>query len=260
MIDIHTHILPGVDDGPDTMDEALDIIRMASNDGVKGMVSTSHILHKIDDEIHAKYQSVFNELKLQVLQENLPMDLWLASEIHLHSQFDLKYDLMTFNQNKKYLLFELPMHDVPADTGDLLFNMSIEGITPILAHPARNTRIRQNLQKAYDLVERGVLMQLNAGSLTGNFGKQVKKIAFKMLDHQMVHFVASDCHGTHRRTPILSEAYRVVEKNWGKDTADLLFKENPLKAVKAEAIFAGYPIPLNQKPKGIRKSKKWILF
>lgn len=260
MIDIHTHILPGVDDGPDTMSEALEIIRMASDDGVKGMVSTSHILHKIDDEINAKYKSVFDELKQQVQQEKISVELWLASEVHLHSQFDLKYDLMTFNQNKKYMLVELPMHDVPADTGDTLFNLSIEGIIPILAHPARNSRIRQHLKQAYRLVERGVLMQLNAGSITGHFGKDVKKTAFRMLDHQMVHFVASDCHGTNRRSPILSEAFHVVQKKWGEETAHLLFQENPYKAVHAETIFPGYPIPLNQKPKGVRKRKKWFFF
>ncbi len=96
---------------------------------------------------------------------------------------------------------------------------------------------------AYEFVQRGVLFQINAGSLTGAFGRYVRKSAFSFLEHRLVHFVASDCHGFHARSMILSKAYQVVQRKYGQAMADLLFKENPQKAISGQEISVEEPVP-----------------
>ncbi len=261
MIDIHSHILPGVDDGPDSFEESIEMLRISMEDGVNGMVSTSHVMNKMTPELQKKYQDTFNQLQEMAREAGISMPLWLAAEVHIHSEYDINASLSTLAGNGKYMLIEFPMNEVPREAGDTFFHISLEGITPILAHPERYIRVLQKPKIVYEFVERGVLMQLNAGSITGRFGKPSRNLAFDMIDHNMAHFIASDCHGTRRRTPRLKEAHDVVQKIWGQDRARQLFQVNPYRAVLGETIDAGLPIPLNQKIKGVRKSKKrFILF
>jgi len=250
MIDIHAHLLPGVDDGPGNFVESIEMLKSGLSDGIHGVVCTSHVLDKLSPDIEKKYQEKFNTLKEMAAKEGLGISLWLGSEIMCDASFDLKSPIATINNNGKYLLIELPMGQMPSEIGEIFFRITLEGITPILAHPARNAVIIQKPNVVYEFVNRGVLMQINSGSITGAFGRRVKETAFLLLKHNLVHFVASDCHGVVSRPMSLKKSYREIEDSFGREMADELFITNPSKAVAGKEIQIRDPMPVSRK-KGI---------
>jgi len=246
MIDIHAHLLPQVDDGPDSWEESLAIIRRGIEDGIKGVVCTSHVLDRLDEKLEKKFIEKFEELKKRAGEANLKISLWLGSEIHCNAEFNPESRIATINGNRKYALLELPLVGIPNDVEEIFFRLSVEEITVILAHPERNSVIAEKLEIAYDFIEKGVLLQSNAGSLTGQFGKHIKHTVFEMLDHRMIHFIASDCHSPHRRPMLLSQAYKIVTQRYGGKIAEKLFLVNPYRAVIGEEISPFSPIPLHE--------------
>jgi len=236
MIDIHTHLLPGIDDGPITWDETMAMLKQGVDDGITGAVCTSHVLNRLDAAFEKQLTDKFQELKKRVEKENINVALWLGAEIHIQSDFHLNSPLATLNNNGKYMLIELPLSEVPENATETIFQLCLDGIVPILAHPERNGIIAQRPNWAYEFAQRGLLLQINAGSVTGYFGKRTKRLVYQFLDQGYVHFVASDCHNPKGRTMILSKAYKIIEKKWGKQTAKRLFIENPQKAIAGQEI------------------------
>jgi len=258
MIDIHAHVLPQVDDGPSSWEESILLLQNGEKDGIRGAVCTSHVLDHLNEEVENEFFEKFETLQKKAKAAGLKMSLWLGSEIHINSQFNPRSKVATINGNGKYILLELPLGDIPRDVGDKFFQLSTDGITPILAHPERNTTILRDPIIAFEYVKRGVLLQLNAGSIVGKFGKRVRQLAAEMLNHQMIHFVASDCHSPTNRSMILSKAYQIVEHQWGTDTAERLFRIHPYKAVIGKEISAPPPLPQSEPGKkglfsGLRK-------
>jgi len=247
MIDIHAHILPGVDDGPESLDRSLEMLSRGVKDGIRGVVCTSHVLDVLDEKVEEEFIRKFEELKAGAEKMGLNVSLWLGSEIHCQARFDMRFKVATFNNNRKYALLELPLVNYPVNAEDIFFTLRLEGITPILAHPERNTVIMQKPEIVYALIQRGVLMQVNSDSLTGNFGKKVKRVAFQMLDHRMVHFIATDCHSPKNRPMRLSKAYTIVRRRYGEKEAEKLFCRNPYKAVIGEEISSPPPLSFNKK-------------
>ena len=237
MIDIHAHILPGIDDGPDDWEGSLDLLRMAREDGIEGAVCTSHVLDQLNSVIEEKLTSKFAELQERVREAGMQFDLWLGSEIHCFSRFDVSSPLATIDGNGKYMLIEFSMGEVPAQPMNLFNHLISQGVTPILAHPERNTVLMQKPDLARTFVQGGVLLQVNSGSLTGVFGKRSQSAAFRMVDQGIVHFVASDGHGTHSRPMKMGDALLAVTDEWGEVTARALFKDNPRRAIAGEPIF-----------------------
>jgi protein-tyrosine phosphatase len=252
MIDLHAHLLPQIDDGPTDWEEALAMIEDGYKDGVRGAVCTSHVLNQLDEDFEAKLIFKFDQLKRLVQERRIQMQLWLGSEIHVNARFDLRFKTATVAGNGKYLIMELPLNDIPNDVDDRLFQFSLRGFRPILAHPERNSMIAQKPELAYAMVQRGVLIQMNAGSLTGMFGWRIKKQAREMLDHNLVHFIASDCHSRKLRPMILSKAYKIAASRLGKDIADTLTRENPRKAILGENVWTPEPIPFEKTKKRFR--------
>lgn len=264
MIDIHTHILPNLDDGSESWEETLNIIRAGIEDGIKGAVCTSHVFKVLSKDLETRYTQRFNELKKRVKQENIHFKLWLGSEINVNAKFDLKSKIATFNDNKKYVLLELPMSDYPHHVDDLLFKLSLQNLTPVLAHPERNTVIMQKPEIVESLIQRNVLIQINSGSLTGMFGGRVRKISMGLLKKGLVHVIASDCHSYKNRPMQLGRAYEIVKKMCGKKRADFLFTVNPGKIISGDAIYPedtqgeiadrGWKVWVNNLVKRIKKS------
>jgi protein-tyrosine phosphatase len=255
MIDIHAHVLPHVDDGSQSWKESLYMLQKGAEDGIRGVVCTSHILDRFDSRIEADFTQKFNELQSKVARSPFKISLWLGAEIYCGTRIPPESRIATLNNNGKYVLIELPLNEIPKEAEDYFFQLSLKGKVPILAHPERNSLILERPKIAFEFVHRGILIQMNAGSLTGMFGKRVKQIAFKMMDHQLVHFIASDCHDARNRPLKLSRAYKLVRQQWGEETADLLFKNNPYKAVIGEEIVPPIPLPVeNSRMKKIRRS------
>lgn len=247
MIDIHAHILPQVDDGPKDWQDTIDLLKQGIADGIQGVVCTSHVLNQLDDKLEGTFLLKFDQLKEQIKKHDLKIDVWLGSEIHSHSEFRRESKVATINGLGKYMLIEFPMGDIPVDAGKIFFDLSITGTTPILAHPERNVGFLNNPEQLFEFVQRGILMQMNASSLTGRFGKEVKKLAYTMMELDWVHFVASDCHNTQNRPMILSEAYHLVAKEWGKEKAEACFVRNPTLAVRGEHIQTPHPQEMKKK-------------
>lgn len=249
MIDIHTHILPYIDDGADSWDETMEMLRQAENDGISGIVCTSHVLYILNKEIEEIFIEKFQELKKRAGNENINLKLYLASEININAKFEFSSPIATINGEGKYMVLELPMNEFPNHAGDLFFQLSLKGIVPILVHPERNAMIIQRPDIVDNLVKRGVLIQVNSGSITGIFGRRIRDVVFYLLVKGLVHVVASDCHGLIGRPPILSDAFKIVDKKCGRRFADQLFNENPYKIIAGEAIDldnSQYPVCKNK--------------
>ena len=254
MIDIHAHVLPHVDDGPQSWRESLSMLQRGAEDGIRGVVCTSHILDRLDSQVETGLIEKFKELRKRVAKSPFKISLWLGSEIYCGTNLTPKSRIATLNNNGRYILIELPLNEIPKEAENIFFQLTLDGKIPILAHPERNSLILQRPKIVFELVHRGILIQMNAGSLTGLFGKRVKQIAFEMMDHHLVHFVASDCHDERNRPLKLSGAYKLVCKQWGNETADRLFKNNPYKAVIGEEIVPPLPLPIEKT--GMKKLRR----
>lgn len=219
--------------------------RMAAADGISKIVAAPHIgslgLSESDDK--EKLSEIIDEkvdqLKGCLKSENILVDILRGGEV---SAFMPLHTCKTFTINQtSCLIVEFPHTHLPANAREIIFNMSISGLRPIISHPERNPSVVQNPEKLQTLIQSGALVQITAASLTGEFGRDTQACAIHLLRQRMVSFVASDGHDVNGRPPILSEAYKIIEKYHGTETANALVVENPA------AVLAG--LKLKEVPK-----------
>ena len=249
LIDIHSHLLPGFDDGAADWDESLQMLRQGVEDGIREVILTPHILSQMDLEREDEIVALFEDFKKRAAAEGIAIKFHLACELFLQPDMNLTRRIATLDETGRYFLVEFPMSVVPDFVTKRFFEMVIEDKIPIVAHPERNVTIIRNPDKAVDLVERGALLQINAGSLLGVFGRTIKDIATKLMEADLVHFVATDCHDPRSRTLQLSPAYDLVTETWGEEHAELLFCVNPKKVLDGEIINSPEPKPEQLRPK-----------
>ncbi len=248
MIDIHCHLLPGVDDGAADEETAVAMCRLAAAKGTTDVVATPHANHRYEfspernDELRRR---------LQELAGPLP-------RIHLGCDFRLSYDNIEaalanptrFTVNGgQYLLVEFSDQVISQGTSEIFERMGQAGLTPIITHPERNPLLRQHLARLAVWVERGCLLQVTGQSLLGTFGSRARDAAFSMIDAGLVHVIASDGHDVSNRPPVLAESYAFVEDRWGQDIAQQLFVENPQAVLEGRLIAPPRP--------KVRRSKRW---
>ncbi len=251
MIDLHCHILPGIDDGPVTQNESLAMARRAVEDGIHTIVATPHSLNGIyvnpAREIISKVDAV-----QEILSNNhIQIELCAASDVHLcPHMLDLvdSGDALTINDAKKYILLELPSQAIPKGVKDEIFSLKLNGITPIITHPERNAIIQHDLNILYDLVSMGALSQITAMSLTGDFGGFVKRASGTMLKKRLVHIIASDAHSIDNRPPVLSRAVEHTAEILGSyEEALRMVTEVPAAILSGE--MPDFPEPMHTKHK-----------
>jgi protein-tyrosine phosphatase len=236
MVDIHCHLLPGLDDGADTFEESLAMAEMAIEDGITHVVGTPH----------SNEQFVFDpdliRRRRDELQEKIGGRLILATGCDCHFSFENLQDIeinrtkYTINQ-KNYLLVEFNDFSIPPNAGETLHHLQLLGIAPIITHPERNPLIRTDPDRLCRWLHQGCYVQITAMSILGKFGETAKKMAEDWLDKDMVHFFASDAHDTQRRPLRMREAFQTVAARRGTQVAEALFRDNPL------AAFEGRPLP-----------------
>ncbi|MBN1351276.1 tyrosine protein phosphatase [candidate division KSB1 bacterium] len=251
MIDIHTHILPKVDDGAQNIDDSLKMLRQAQDDGIEAVVLTPHILNHSDFNNESEYLARYKTLVKAAEEANIQVDIMLGSEIYVQPELLLDKKMATLNNNGKYFLIEFPMGSIPGFIAERFFTIILDGMIPIIAHPERNLGFLQRPALAYEFVARGALMQINSGSLLGRFGPKVKSLAFDLIEHNLVHFVASDCHDTLKRRCRLKKAYETVAEKWGLSLADDLFINNAKKALIGKQLTLPEPMPITRKPESL---------
>ena len=246
MIDIHSHIIPYVDDGAQSWDEAIELLRQGEQAGVEAVVATPHILAESDyEKVESDIVLKFGQLMDKASAAGIKMKMYLGCEIYIQPDMTLAHKISTLNNNGLYFLVEFPMSSIPKFAAEKFFAFIVEGKQPIIAHPERNAGFIERHQLAYEYVQRGALMQVNASSLLGRHGSEVKAAALNLIEHKLVHFVASDCHGlNHRTMKSLAAAYEIVSNQFGIDTAQRLFKINPMKAIQGEKIDIAEPVPM----------------
>ena len=230
-IDIHCHILPGIDDGPETIEESLEMIEMACDDGGSHIFATPHILKGLHNNSSETIINSLNNFKNHV---NNGMEVLYGADVRVSNdllELIEKKEIPTLN-GSEYLLLELPFYVMPPNMENMIFALRQKGIIPVLAHPERYPYLMRNLQQLKRLRDLGVIYQVTAASLTGGFGRDICRVCFSMIKEGIVDFVASDAHNSKTRPPILSKAYREVKREFDVETADRLFFHNPRKILE----------------------------
>jgi protein-tyrosine phosphatase len=230
MIDIHFHCLPGVDDGPTTWNEAVDLCRAAVTDGITEIVATPHVLRG----------SWLNEDKahLQRLTAELNQRLNGMPSVGLGCEFYYSADLIDLWEAPDHgpliglnsgscLLIEFPAHTVPRSAESVVHELVLLGVTPVIAHPERNAVFASEPARLARLIDQGVLTQVTAGSITGDFGRKAYSAVETLYRQGLVHAVASDSHSTTKRPPLMSAARARVRQRWGEQAEWRLFEELP---------------------------------
>jgi protein-tyrosine phosphatase len=256
MIDIHSHPLPGVDDGAQTFEQAVEMCRMAAADGTTHLVATPHCNYQYN------FDPAVNRNKLAELQKVVGE----KPQLLLGCDFHLSYDNIrllvenhthfTVNQTS-YVLVEFGEFFIPEQIDRVFYEIECAGLTPILTHPERNPVFQRKPDLLYHWISRGCLCQVTAKSYTGGFGSRPKRFAEQWLAKNWIHVFASDAHDVKYRPPILSHCRKKVAQAQGEEAAARLLEKNP------EAIINGKPLPPGPPPVDpaqARAKKGWFSF
>ncbi len=231
MIDIHSHILPGVDDGASDLDEALLMCRLAAEDGCAGIVATPHLRHESWPNMdRRRLEALWRQLREAVGDL---LEIHLGGEIAIHSEsfeeiFRLPEGGLLPLAGSRYLLLELhTWAELSPAPESVVHELTVAGWRAIIAHPERIPWLAFDLPRLAALVEQGAMMQLTAMSVTGELGNRIRSVTDAMLDADLVHFVSSDAHDVRLRPPGLRAAYRRVADSHGVAVAEKLFRIHP---------------------------------
>lgn len=236
IIDIHTHILPGIDDGSHDINESIEIINYLYSVGITDIVLTSHYVM----DTSYNYNQLVRTKLLNTLKEKLNNDninLYLGNEVYLNNKvIDLleNHEITTIN-NTKYMLVELPLMGYLNDFQNILCDLNSYGVIPIIAHPERYSFIQKNKKRIRELLEFNCLLQCNIDSLTGNYGRKAKKVMKWLLKKDLVQFVATDTHRV-SDSDKLKLAYNKLKKLVGNDKFLELTNINPTKVLNNEEV------------------------
>ncbi len=253
--DIHSHIIPGLDDGSKKFDMTLKMLKTAAADGTGHIAATLHFNSAANQDIGGVTADDPSSMSISdMVREKTAWLRELAAEHHIEIeiypgmevllQLDtpslLENGTITTINDTRYALVEFPIREIPLFASEILYQIQLRGYIPILAHPERCMPIIRDNGILTDIIDRGALAQVNAGSLTGLFGRKVKKTAIRLIRQGMIHFVASDAHSDYGRTPELSKAAGVVKGKFGKAIVNRLFYENGMTVLNDGLIEMAY--------------------
>jgi len=232
MIDLHAHILYGLDDGPETLTESLEMIRIGYRDGLRKMVATPHTLNGIYQNDRETILAKVQELNSEIcnLQSAIPMKVLPGADVHFSPDIVQRFEqgeIETINDTGRFMMIEFPFQGIPYKAEGILYQLIAKGIIPIISHPERNLEIGHKAKRYHEMIRMGCLGQVTAMSLTGEFGNGVRRVAEKLLTSRLVHFIASDAHSRHKRPPILSAAVSAAKKIVGQEEAQRMVTEYP---------------------------------
>lgn len=254
MVDIHSHLLYGVDDGPQQLAESLQIIEHAVMQGITAIITTPHAKHPIYDVSYENVLHQVHTLQLEIEKRAWPIKLFPGHEVHINENI-LEYSTakqLHMLANSNYLLLELPPETIPFYCKEMIRLLVASGITPIIAHPERNRAIQQNVALLEQLIREGALAQITAGSITGHFGKKTRQCAMDLIEARLVHTYGSDVHNMSTRPLLFEVGLDYLEKMKQLDMVNL-FLENNERVLENKQLFIAEPIVLSER-------KWWHLF
>lgn len=247
MIDIHSHILCGIDDGSKTIDESISLLEEAKKYGFTDIILTPHYMENCYTSSCSQVNEKLNEVKDK--SKKIGINLYQGNEIYVTENIVKlinKKECISLNKSK-YVLFELPMRDFPINLDTIIYLLLENNFIPIIAHPERYKYVQENPNILIDYIEKGVLFQSNFGSVAGIYGNEVKKTIKKLLTHDMVHFLSSDVHKENTIYKLIPEIINNLNKSIGEEKVKELTTTNPLAIIKKETIEI-------ENPKVIKKS------
>ncbi|HVN75747.1 MAG TPA: CpsB/CapC family capsule biosynthesis tyrosine phosphatase [Thermoanaerobaculaceae bacterium] len=239
MVDLHAHLLPGVDDGAEELADAVRMCEVAAADGITAAVATPHQRHEWwpnddRDALVSRFETLLGAVGRTI-------ELSIGAEIRVDSELLAEVDRLPDGSllpmaGSRYLLLELPPMRVGPDPRAVVHELAVGGWRPVLAHPERIAWLAEEPASLAELVERGALLQLTAMSVTGAFGKRARECCAFLLDNDLAHFVASDAHDASKRPPVLSDAFRIIAEGWGEAHARRLTDINPRAVLEDRPI------------------------
>lgn len=254
LVDIHCHILPGIDDGSKDWKTSINLARAAVKDGITHAVVTPHTLngrylnHKKDViKLTAEYQK-------RLKDENIPLTVFPGQEVRISGDLPQALDdddILFLDEDGRYMLLEFPSDDVPSYAKDMIFKIMQRGITPIIVHPERNSRILKEPVILQELIEQGCLVQITASSYIGTFGKDIEEMSRKFIEAGQCSCFASDAHDLPKRQYEYSEALEKLSNEFGQGVAQE-YRDN------AQALVNGDNVQMNWRP--LKKKKRFWIF
>jgi protein-tyrosine phosphatase len=244
MVDIHHHLLPGLDDGSKDFDTSLAMAKMAAADGITHIVATPHAngRYPFDPSRNAELLAALRDA---LAKEDVPVILGSGCDFHLsYDNLQRAYTEPGYFaiNNHGYLLVELPDYSIPKQLDDSFYELRVAGAEPILTHPERNPVLQKDSSRMEGWLRQGMLVQVTTSSVLGQMGPVAERMAHRMLANRWVHFLATDAHDLKSRPPQMRAAYDVVAKKYGQEYAERICVENPL------AVFEGHPLPPQDEP------------
>ena len=254
MIDIHSHILPMVDDGSEDMHMSIEMARMYIENGIKTVIATPHY---IDGSIATSLENnrtTLKELRMELEKEKIDLEVLLGNEAYISLDLvkDIEEGKVSTLNGTRYILIELPMHDIPLYVEDMIFELLLKGYTPIIAHPERNTKIMEDPNILYNYIDKGALAQLNLPSIEGRYGEEVKATAGILLKHNMIHFLGTDSHTNRGRSPKVKNSLTILETIVSDEDMEYLRHKNAKLLLENKIIDIKTPIKYNP-----RRQKSW---
>lgn len=254
LVDIHCHILPGIDDGSKDWETSIKLAHAAVKDGITHAVVTPHTLngrylnHKKDViKLTAEYQKLLKD-------ENIPLTVFPGQEVRISGDLPQALDdddILFLDEDGRYMLLEFPSDDVPSYAKDMIFKIMQRGITPIIVHPERNSRILKEPVILQELIEQGCLVQITASSYIGTFGKDIEEMSRKFIEAGQCSCFASDAHDLPKRQYEYSEALEKLSNEFGQGVAQE-YRDN------AQALVNGDNVQMNWRP--LKKKKRFWIF
>lgn len=230
MIDFHNHVLAEVDDGPKSLDESISMLRTAKEQGVTEVVQTVHFQHPKMEGKNVDYQYLKNkleELQVKVYKKKLNIKLHLAAEVfYLPNLLQISKNPLVTIGNGKYMLIEFSTNIFPSGFEKQFYDLQLSGINPVVAHPERYRFVQKDIDILNTWIDRGYIIQLDAGSLIGQFGRRIQDISAEILNRGMLHLIGSDAHNERKRNFCIAEAYKKIEIDNCKENAYILKKNS----------------------------------
>lgn len=249
MIDVHCHILNGIDDGARSLEDSLAMAEMAVAEGITHILVTPH--HK-----NGKYENVKKDivtmtdiLQTELNNRGIALTLFSGQEVRINGDLlaDIeKDDILFVDEDNRYILIEFPTLAIPHYAESLFFQLQQKGITPVIVHPERNQEIIENPNVLLPYIEKGALAQLTASSYVGVFGKEIAELSRKLVEANLVHILASDAHNTKGRSFHMKEAFAKLEAEFGPELA-LAFQENAKDLINGDAVVTASPMEVKTK-------------
>ena len=239
-IDIHSHILYGIDDGSKSLEESIEIIKQYIEMGYKHVVATSHYIEKSEYISNEKERKeLLEKIKKELKKQKLDIKLYLGNEVYINNNLEEllnKKEITTIN-NSRYLLIELPMHNKIKNINEIIYELRIKGIIPIIAHPERYEYVQKDINYVKELIEEGALLQSNYGSIIGIYGNHAKKAMKKLLKQNTISFLATDIHFPNNKIYLnMDKIKKKIIKIIGEEKYKTITIDNQLKILKNKEI------------------------